>query len=408
MRPNNVRCILASSCSLFVLAALGCGPAGTPSVEAGASRRTGTMTTTVSNSGVTASGTVRIGRRALPRMPRLTFRATSGRDRVDAQVDSQGHFQATLPSPGQYLVEVRFLRYLAVSSGQVSLEPGVNRFDVDLPDTHMRLELAGVTPVQPVQLHLISEFGTTYSEIFAGIVLPADGHTIDLYGYAPGVYLVAADTADEQVSLEAARMDLQVGQRSDGVLRFGRQPLRVEVRDTRGAVVPGAEITAGAKVASPTAPGVFSLPRVSSGTPFWVTAPGYVPVCKLAATRGEQPVAVRLEKASGSVSLELAGNSAGTTGTIGGLPSSDCDVPLNYFDVSWQRSKPAVLVSVNNLPGGRLFYRPVGSDEKSIFSVPASGVVTVQSNSIQCGTSRYTVSHEGGGTAHGVGTVPIH
>jgi hypothetical protein len=128
---------------------------------------------------------------------------------------------------------------------------------------------------------------------------------------------------------------------------------------------------------------LFSLDRVSPGTPALVTAPGYVPVCRFVKESDYSGGKVVLRQATGIVRLRLSGSSGQPVGAISGLPGSECPVPLSAFKVAGRRDSSGQLVEISPVPAGR-FTVVTASGHSVAVQVPGTEAVPFESGQARC------------------------
>lgn len=275
-----------------------------------------------------------------------------GGDAVMTRTNSAGFFDATVPLPGQYSVQLRALPLFPTQSKSSAFQPGENEFDWEID--------AGVLIVRIKNwLHTPLQFNLTGKSPVAGIVTYEGKDEVTLAGLPFGAYELTASDGTRSTA-QPSRTEISESSPEATVtidLVTSQGELRVQGAD--GSALSGATAIAGARVLRETDTGVFSLKGVPAGTAITVTASGYVPSCRVAA--GETTSAVILTRPLTDVDVWYDRPINFPPGTVFGMPKADCGVPANMF--SWTVlgvTDSSAHVSFHNLSDVRSLIYDVG------------------------------------------------
>lgn len=319
---------------------------------------------------------------------RLSWRpAKGGKSSEGVMTDVGGRFVFSVGEPGEYFLNLRSLPYFTTAIRRAVFGKGRNQVTVTVPDTRLDLEVLrvdGKPAAEPVQLHILRDEMQVIREVYAGILLPSDGHRVSLVGLDPGRYRVTADAVSGLVAAGTARADLREGVPAAARLVMRDLAGTIELRDASGRLVRGGQVLHGPTALAGTGPGVFSLHRVPVGSVLQIDAPGYLPSCRIRTdlsdmvvtlARGASPVAIRMFGTAGSAML----------GYVVGLPGSDCGVPLAALAPKPSRQGDALVGETVALPAGRYEYRFPEGPGSQPFVVPGGRLDLTMPSLTPCG-----------------------
>lgn len=320
----------------------------------------------------TVSGRVRFGKRPASGVI-VSF--NRGNQQWRARTDEEGMYVVALGAAASYTVQVMSKPYLASISRPAAVHEGPNVLDLDFGGASIRVKLVrsdGGPLDEGAQVHLRSPVSNQ-----DGFVLPEDGAEFEFFGLLPGIYRVGANTPSGLVSEETVVTLAKEGAESEVVLSLDAIGGELELKTETGEYVPGATATASGLRLSEVGTGLFRLARVSPGSPVLVSAPGFVPACRLFRPTDLPTVTITLVRGTETGRIQLTPTFATPIGVVADLPGSDCDVPLAMFSVEVNHEGGSTFFRVSGLPEGLFRYRPTSASAFKPWQVPGPAVTFV-------------------------------
>lgn len=232
-----------------------------------------------------------------------------------------GFYSADVGQPGNFVANVRDRRRpIASQERQLTLVPGSNVLDWAIDGGELSLELLNWDRSSEVQVTLTHAGGAEPL-----VIAPTDEMPARLVGLALGRYHVSAKQEAVQRASGRVMIELTEEERDQTVLLdLGSSPLRLVLRDERGAPVDAGNIR-GNKVAD----GVYELTE-PVGSPLLIRPPGFVPVCRVVPAEGILDVVVQHGQPR---ELRILGHDGGSDSRMSMFtPGSDCPIALRVLD----------------------------------------------------------------------------
>jgi len=320
---------------------------------------------------------------------RVSMRGISDERHV-AVTGPDGGFQMSVGSTGDYTLAIKTHHNMSSTDRQVTLNPGANAIDIDLPPTSVELAVkwadAAILPVA-VQLTVHGPSSPTFSKR-SGFIAPEDLMAVRLVGMGWGEYTVFASTPTGFVSRAPARFVLSREKaKVTANLVLVRRPLALSVEDPEGLPIRGARVSTFGRVLSELE-GRFDLSEVAPGSQIQVSHPGYQPTCRVAASTATSQ-RVRLARAgAASLDVNLSPSPGRPMGLLEGVPGSDCPVDVDSFITQTipQGQTGSLTFRIRGLSAGAYQYRADAVAEPYGVRVPGGAVhYTVPKRCTVCG-----------------------
>ena len=306
---------------------------------------------------VVVEGRVQLGEKPGAGLLLAFTRANSSQRLWVAETDRNGEYRLALDRAGNYSVEVRASRRMGAEAVLARLNDGLNRFDLNLPETRLtvRLQRADGQPINEiVSVHLDG-----LSKTRSGLVLPRDGHVLEFAGIPMGNYMVTADTNSGLVSVQPGAASIaRSTPEASVVLTLATNIGELRLLSTEGSPIQGARVQVNSRILDEHEPGVFELKSVSPGNEVLVSAPGLIPVCHLLTATDFHRSVIVMSRGSHAVEINFTPPVRGPIGEILGLPGSTCAVPLGITSFGATEDANSTTIRIVGLPEGRFWYRP--------------------------------------------------
>jgi hypothetical protein len=306
---------------------------------------------------VVVEGRVRLGEKPGARLLIAFTRADSTQRLWVAETDSSGEYRLPLDRAGNYSVEVRASRRMGAEATLARLNDGVNRLDLNLPETRLTVTLqrADGLPIDEIVSVHLDGLPTTRS----GLVLPRDGHVLEFAGIPVGNYLVTADTNSGLVSVQPGAAVIATDTpEASVVLTLSTNIGELFLMSSEGGPVQGARVQVNSRILDEREPGAFELTSVAPGNEVLVSAPGFVPVCQVLTAVDFHRSVIVMSRGSHAVEINFTPPVSGPIGEFMGLPGSTCAVPLGITSFSATEDANTTTIRIVGMPEGRFSYRP--------------------------------------------------
>lgn len=270
------------------------------------------------------------------------------------QTDASGRFSVSIGSTAKLTIEFRALQNLPVGTVDV-IGPKAGTFMmIELPDTTVRLSVAGAPGKTPAQIQFYPVFGDgrlSQHPQLAGIVT-SENFSSTLNGLRPGKYRVVVDAPGGYVSKAPADIDVKVGAPTSATIEIS-QTNRMLAVNTDEAHLLQVKVFAGQKTLEGNP---AQLTRVSPGTPVVVTSPGFLPKCIVVSD--ESTTKVKLAREEKSVTkLILGPEKAWPAGALAG-PADACFVDAARFSATSTPTSSASAIDIAGLPVSHYSFMP--------------------------------------------------
>ena len=318
---------------------------------------------------VVVEGRVRLGQTPGARLLLAFTRADSSQRLWVTETDRNGDYRLALDRAGNYSVEVRASRRMGAEAVLARLQTGVNRFDLNLPETRLTVTLQRADG-QPID-EIVSVHLDGLSKTRSGLVLPKDGHVLEFAGIPMGNYMVTADTNSGLVSVQPGAASIaQSTPEARVALTLSTNIGELRLLSSEGGPVQGARVQVNSRILDEREPGVFELKAVSPGTEVLVSAPGLVPVCHLLTATDFHRGVIVMRRGSHAVEINFTPPVSGPIGEISGLPGSTCAVPLGTTSFGATEDANSTTIRIVGMPEGRFSYRPTLVSPPQTMDVP--------------------------------------
>jgi hypothetical protein len=285
---------------------------------------------------------------------RLLFRL--GPDEWNAETAEDGSYSVLLGPTGSYAVSIRTAQGLPSQSFVRPYVAGRQEDSFELGDGGLVVRVArddGTQVAETVTLSLSARDGPRTSGAFD----PRLGEPARFVGLPLGEYTIAASTESGLVSTTPGRVELSAEVPSaEADVLLGRHAGVLRLVDPSGLVVAGARASVGDAPLAEASPGVFRLDTVAAGERIQVLAPGFTPMCRVLVSGDLPELVLPLQAAPEQMTLRLAPELPWQTGSLVGLPGSDCPVAVDQVDSEIQWEPHAVTVRLKLPRGVYLFY----------------------------------------------------
>jgi hypothetical protein len=292
-------------------------------------------------------------------------------------VGADGRFEARLPRPGTYFIDLMTVPYLSSTRRYCEVLLEESECILEVPPTELKfsVQLQGETKLkQAVSVAIRGPVSPTDFD-FVGFVSPEEALGVRLVGVEYGTFSVVAYDPRGLTSVSPVVVTLSPeAPTATGALQMATRRLDVQVRDGVGALVSATTARTRSFPLEGTG-GSITTEVVPAGMPILIQAPGYLPTCRVAPVDNE--LSVTLHRRSNSrFTVTLLPDPGRPIGVIDGLPGSDCGVEVAGFRLD--QSEPAVAgerrFAIIGLPDGKYRYRASMSAPAVDFVVPGEGI----------------------------------
>ena len=309
---------------------------------------------------VVAAGTVTAA--GLPLAGVRMFFHTAGIQVADATTRRDGGFEAGLDGPGDYIVIIGTSDTLWSTYREVTLSPGANVVDVDLPPTTVDVAFTadGLKNGDVVQVAVLGPTAPTKADTVSFFTWRA-GARVRFVGIGFGAYVLTAFTgsdATKRLTAETPATFVLTPDRptANVDLRLIDRRLALEVLDPNGSPIDYADALALRQRLERDSAGHFDLSHVPAGVPLLVSASGWLPACVITEANGRQVVTLQ-PRGPNRLVLNLLGGPGRPVGDLDGLPGTGCPVPVAALDVDLASATAADRLTIAGLPEGAFRYR---------------------------------------------------
>jgi len=318
---------------------------------------------------VVVEGRVRLGEKPGAGLLLAFTRANNSQRLWVAETDRNGEYRLALDRAGNYSVEVRASRRMGAEAVLARLDDGVNRFDLNLPETRLTVNLQRADG-QPID-EIVAVHLDGLSKTRSGLVLPRDGHVLEFAGIPMGNYLVTADTNSGLISVQPGAASIaRSTPEANVVLTLATSIGELRLLSSEGGPVQGARVQINSRILDEHEPGVFELKSVSPGNEVLVSAPGLIPVCHVLMAPDFHRSVIVMSRGSHAVEINFTPPVSGPIGEIIGLPGSTCAVPLGITLFSATEDANTTTIRIVGMPEGRFSYRPTLVTPPQTMDVP--------------------------------------
>jgi hypothetical protein len=313
--------------------------------------------------------------------------SNGARPGISGVTDDNGRAVIALPETGRYQVDIGTQPYLPSTHRYLTVDGGENKWEVDLPPTRVQMEVRHPddSAREPVQFEISGPSSKTHYDR-AGFVAFPNAASFSLVGFEFGTFMITAATPSGFISDAPARFVLSPDHPHVTIrLNLTHRPLSIRVVDSGNEIISGATISAGARHLTPSEDGGFNADKLPGGTEALVSAPGFLPTCRIIPDSGER-LTVQLQRAGSQEAritllpdLTLTAPLQTPRGLIEQLPGSECPVPIKNFTLAKytrDHSDGGLSFGVKELPEGRFKFRADRMADAVDVTVPGPPVLT--------------------------------
>lgn len=292
-------------------------------------------------------------------------------------VEEDGHFEARLPQPGPYFVDVHSIENLRSTRRFCDLHAGDNECNIDLPPTRIDLSIAmegRPTRSKLVSVNVRGPVAPTEFEM-AGFLTLEEASSFTLIGLDYGTHTIVAFTPDRLTSVAPLVLTLTPDRpTAAGRLKLAKRALWLSVIGSDGSPLPAA--TARTRLFALNGQGGrIDAERVPAGMQMVIQAPGFLPSCQLAAVSTEQHVTL-LPRSANRTYVTLTPDPGRPIGIIEGVPGSACGLEVSAFrlDQATAAGPNELRFGIIGLPDGAYRYRASMLTDALQLTVPGKGI----------------------------------